>query len=53
MTQFIEIINLLSNPTAILSNSDQQKLIQEFARLKESDNGWKECVQLAISDPNL
>lgn len=46
MTQFLEIINLLSNPTAILPNREQQKLIQEFERLKESDTGWKECIQL-------
>ena len=26
MTQFIEIIHLLSNPTAILPSSDQQKV---------------------------
>lgn len=26
MTQFLEIINLLSNPTAILPNSEQQKV---------------------------
>ena len=74
MTQFLEIINLLSNPTAILPNSEQQKvnflgllvsrvfcliislyfkLIQEFERLKESDNGWKDCIQLITSDQNL
>ncbi len=26
MTQFLEIINLLSNPTAILTNVEQQKV---------------------------
>jgi hypothetical protein len=29
------------------------KLIQEFSRLKESENGWKECVQLILADQTL
>jgi exportin-T len=52
MTQFInEISALLSNPT--LPNSEHQRLLQEFERVKESENGWKECAQLLITDQTL
>ena len=29
------------------------KLIQEFERVKESENGWKECAQLIVSDQQV
>ena len=72
MTQFFELSSMLSNPTALLPNSEHQKvklylyknigiffnikkikLLQEFERVKESENGWKDCTQLLVSDQNM
>lgn len=53
MTQFFELSSLFSNPAAIIPNSEHQKLIQEFERVKESENGWKECAQLIVSEQQI
>jgi len=53
MTHFFELSAMLSNPSAILPHSDHQKLLQEFERVKESENGWKDCAQLLISDQSI
>lgn len=39
----------MSNPAAILPSSEHQKLLQEFERVKESENGWKDCIQMLVS----
>lgn len=50
MTHFFELSAMLSNPTSVLPNGEHQKLLQEFERVKESENGWKDCAQLLVSD---
>ena len=30
-----------------------KQLLQEFERVKESENGWKDCAQLLISDQSM
>ena len=53
MTHFFELSAMLSNPSSILQNGEHQKLLQEFERVKESENGWKDCAQLLVSDQQV
>lgn len=53
MSHFFELSAMLSNPTGLLPTSEHQKLLQEFERVKESENGWKDCAQLLISDQSM
>jgi exportin-T len=50
MTHFFELSAMLSNPSAVLPKGEHQKLLQEFENVKESENGWKDCAQLLVSD---